>query len=229
MPDQHPGPGLPATGRPEPGRPEPGRPEPGRSEQHHAEPAHQEQHHPELWLIRHGQTEWSTTRRHTGRTDVPLDAAGQDAARALAPRLAGVAFDLVLSSPLRRARRTAELAGLHPEIEPDAVEWDYGVYEGRTSAEIRDSEPGWSVWESEVRGGESLKEVSARADAVLTRVRARATERAVLVAHAHFLRVLAARWIDVPPATARRFMLGTATVSVLGWDRGLAVIDRWNT
>lgn len=185
-------------------------------------------HEPELWLIRHGETEWSRNRRHTGRTDLPLTPEGEALAQSLAPRLSGVSFDVELTSPLMRARRTAELAGLTPVIEPRAVEWDYGQYEGITTAQIRQSSPQWSVWTSPIPGGESLQQVAARADAVLAHIRAQARERAVLVAHAHFLRVLAARWIEQEPGLAERFNLLTSTISVLGWDRGTAVIDRWN-
>jgi broad specificity phosphatase PhoE len=183
---------------------------------------------PELWLIRHGETEWSRNRRHTGRSDLPLTPEGEQAARSLAPRLDGVTFDLVLSSPLIRARHTAELAGLTPQIEPRAVEWDYGQYEGVTTAQIQEQRPGWSVWSDPIPGGESLDQVAARADAVVARVRAQAPKRAVLVAHAHFLRILAVRWIEQPPHLAERFNLQTAAISQLGWDRGVAVIDRWN-
>jgi broad specificity phosphatase PhoE len=183
---------------------------------------------PELWLIRHGETEWSQTRRHTGRSDLPLLPEGEAAARALAPRLDGVSFDLVLSSPLIRARRTAELAGLTPQLEPLAVEWDYGKYEGITTAQIQEQAPGWSIWSDPIPDGESLDQVAARADAVITRVRTEAPKRAVLVAHAHFLRVLSVRWIEQEPKLAQRFNLQTAAVSMLGWDRGLPVVDRWN-
>ena len=188
----------------------------------------QGEYEPELWLIRHGETEWSQTRRHTGRSDIPLLPEGEAAARSLAPRLDGISFDLVLSSPLQRARRTAELAGLTPELEPLAVEWDYGQYEGITTAQIQEQAPGWSIWSDPVPNGESLDQVAARADAVITRVRTEAPKRAVLVAHAHFLRVLAVRWIEQEPKLAQRFNLQTAAVSMLGWDRGLPVVDRWN-
>jgi broad specificity phosphatase PhoE len=193
-----------------------------------ARPAGANQPEPELWLIRHGETEWSRTRRHTGRSDLPLTAAGEQAAQALASRVDGVAFDLVLASPLIRARRTAELAGLTPELEPLAMEWNYGEYEGITTAQIQETRPGWSVWSDSVPGGESLAEVAERADAVVAKVRAAATTRAVLVAHAHFLRILAARWIEQEPHLASRFSLEVATISVLGWDRGVPVIDQWN-
>jgi broad specificity phosphatase PhoE len=190
--------------------------------------ADQSRYEPELWLIRHGETEWSRNRRHTGRSDLPLTPEGEQAARALAPRLDGVPFDLVLASPLARARHTAELAGLTPQLEPRAMEWDYGQYEGITTAQIQERHPGWSVWSDPIPGGESLEQVAARADAVLARIRAQAPKRAALVAHAHFLRILAVRWIEQAPNLAERFNLRTSAVSVLGWDRGVAVIDRWN-
>jgi broad specificity phosphatase PhoE len=185
-------------------------------------------HEPELWLIRHGETEWSRSRRHTGRTDLPLTPEGEQAARALAPRLGGVSFDLVLASPLTRARHTAELAGLSPQLEPQAMEWDYGEYEGITTAQIQEKNPGWSVWSDPIPGGESLEQVAGRADAVIARIRGGGPKRAALVAHAHFLRILTARWIEQEPRLASRFNLEVSTVSVLGWDRGTPVIDKWN-
>jgi broad specificity phosphatase PhoE len=184
---------------------------------------------PELWLIRHGATEWSRARRHTGRTDVPLTPDGEQAARALKPRLDGVSFDLVLASPLRRARETAELAGLSPQLEPLAQEWDYGEYEGATTPDVQAMRPGWSIWTSSVPGGETLEEVAGRADQVIARVRREAGRRAVLVAHAHFLRVLAVRWLGRPAGLAENFNLLTSTISVVAFDRGIPVIDRWNT
>jgi probable phosphoglycerate mutase len=186
------------------------------------------EYEPELWLIRHGETEWSRNRRHTGRTDLPLTPDGEQAARALAPRLEAVPFDLVLASPLTRARHTAELAGLHPQLEPQAMEWDYGEYEGITSAQIQERRPGWSVWTHPIPGGESLQQVADRADVVIADVRRQAPKRAVLVAHAHFLRVLAARWIQQEPQLAAHFNLEVSTISMLGWDRGVPVIDKWN-
>ena len=184
---------------------------------------------PDLWLIRHGETEWSRDRRHTGRTDIPLTAEGERSARSLRDRLAGVHFDLVLASPLIRATRTAELAGLAPKPEPLALEWDYGIYEGRTTAAIQEEQPDWSVWTSPIPDGESLADVAGRADRVIERVRAEGGQRAVLVAHAHFLRVLGARWVDDSPDLARHLALDTATVSVLSWDRGAPAILRWNS
>jgi broad specificity phosphatase PhoE len=185
-------------------------------------------HEPELWLIRHGLTEWARDRRHTGRTDLPLLPEGEEGAAALAPRLAGVHFDLQLASPLQRAWRTAQLAGLDPKPEPEALEWDYGDYEGITTAQIQEKVPGWSIWSSPVPGGESLAEVSARADAVIARVRQEAETRAVLVAHAHYLRILAARWIGQDASVAAHLALHTSTLSVLAWDRGTPIIDQWN-
>lgn len=185
-------------------------------------------HTPELWIVRHGETEWSRARRHTGRTDLPLTPEGEDAARAMAPTLAGVPFDLVLASPLARAWRTAELAGLHAEPEPRAMEWDYGDYEGVTTMSIRETRPGWLVWEDTVPNGETLEQVAARADEVVERIRTEAEQRALLFAHGHYLRVLAMRWLGLPPATAQHFRLETTTVSVLGWDRGVPIVERWN-
>jgi probable phosphoglycerate mutase len=183
---------------------------------------------PELWIVRHGETEWSRARRHTGRTDLPLTPAGEEAARALAPQFEGVAFDLVLSSPLRRAWHTAELAGLQPSPEPQAVEWDYGDYEGVSTATIREQHPGWLVWKDPVPQGETLEQVAKRADAVIERIRGQATERALLFAHGHYLRVLSMRWLGLAPRTAEHFRLETTRISVLGWDRGVPIVERWN-
>ncbi|HEX8804085.1 MAG TPA: histidine phosphatase family protein, partial [Acidimicrobiales bacterium] len=146
---------------------------------------------PELWVCRHGETEWSRTRRHTGTTDVPLTERGAALARSLADALAGVEVDLVLTSPRRRARDTAALAGFPDAApEPDAAEWDYGAYEGRTTPEIRAEVPGWDIWTGAVPGGESAADVGARADRVIARVRRSARTRALLFAHSHLLRVL---------------------------------------
>jgi broad specificity phosphatase PhoE len=186
-------------------------------------------HEPELWLIRHGETEWSRARQHTGRTDLPLTPAGEAAARALTSRLRDVKFDLQLASPLQRAWRTAELAGLSPSPEPLALEWDYGDYEGITTAEVQERIPGWRIWDGPVPGGESLAQVADRADQLIDRVRREAEHRAVLVAHAHFLRVLCARWLEQEADLAERLNLLTSTISVLSFDRGISVIDRWNT
>lgn len=185
---------------------------------------------PELWLVRHGETEWSRDGRHTGRTDVPLTPAGEDAARSLRPRLAAVAFDLVLCSPLQRATATATLAGVPtPELDDDAREWDYGDYEGITTARIHETDPQWSLWTDGTPGGEQPDDVGARADRLVARVRSTASTRALIVGHGHILRVVAARWIGLAVAGAARLRLDTATVSVLGWERATAVITRWNT
>lgn len=185
--------------------------------------------HPELWLVRHGETEWSRARRHTGRSDIPLTAEGEAAAAALAPRLAGVHFDIVLASPLQRAWRTAELAGVKAEPEPDAMEWDYGEYEGRRTVDIRETVPGWRVWRDPVPGGETIEQVSARADAVVAKVRERATERALLFAHGHYSRILGMRWLGLNAHDGELFRMDTTTITVLGWDRGLPIVERWNS
>jgi probable phosphoglycerate mutase len=180
-------------------------------------------------LIRHGRTEWSRTGRHTGRTDVPLDPVGEAQARRLGTALAGRDLDLVLTSPLRRAGDTARLAGLgdRAEVCGDLAEWDYGDYEGRTTADIAAAVPGWTVWSHPLPGGESLAEVSRRADAVLLRV-AGVRGTVALFAHGHLLRVLAARWCGWPPVEGRRLALDTATVSELGHEHEVPCIVRWN-
>jgi probable phosphoglycerate mutase len=184
---------------------------------------------PELWLVRHGETEWARLGRHTGRTDVPLTATGRAEARTVANKLAGRRFALVLSSPLSRALETAHLAGFRDRVETsdDLMEWDYGADEGRTTAEIRRDRPDWSIWRDGPLEGETADEVARRVDRIITRVRA--AEGDVLVfAHGHLLRVLAARWLGEPPTEGRHYALSTATVSVLGWERENPVIERWN-
>jgi len=183
-----------------------------------------------ILVIRHGQTEWSRDRRHTGRTDIPLTADGEAAARALAPELQEWRTAFVLSSPLQRARRTAELAGFTPEIDDDLAEWDYGVHEGRTSTDIADDDPGWSIWTTADGLGESLADVRARTERVLDRCRpvlARGGD-VVLVAHAHLLRVLAVTWMELPAVAAERIVLDPAGTGVLGYDRGTPVLLHWN-
>ncbi len=182
-------------------------------------------------VIRHGQTEWSATGRHTGVTDVPLTPDGRAQARELAPRLAGRRFALVLVSPRIRARDTAELAGLgdRAEIEPNLVEWDYGDYEGLTTPQIREQVAGWTVWTHPCPGGETAAEVGARADAVLDRVRpALGHGDVALVAHGHLLRVLAARWLGWPPEAGVHLLLDPSTLGELGDDRGVPALARWN-
>lgn len=189
---------------------------------------------PELWVVRHGETEWSRDQRHTSHTDLALTDVGERAAAGLRDRLADVQFDLVLCSPSRRARRTAELAGLADrpdtpeEVTEDAVEWDYGDYEGVTTEEIRRKVPGWSVWTHLTPGGETALEVSERCDRLVTRVRREAACRAIVVGHGHFLRALTARWLDQAVRQGEHYRLDTATVSVLGWERDAPVILRWN-
>lgn len=183
-------------------------------------------------LIRHGETTWSNQRRHTGRTDIPLNDEGSRLAAELAPVLAtidGIATAHVLTSPLQRARRTCELAGLgdRADICDDLLEWDYGDYEGRRTSEVRETIPGWSVWTHPITGGESLADVGARADRVIARVVAD-DELTVLVAHAHVLRILAARWCGLEPAGGRIFTLDPASISVLGHEREARVVVRWN-
>lgn len=181
----------------------------------------------ELWLVRHGSTEWSVNGRHTGRTDLPLTEAGEAAAKALAPVLRTHQFGLVLSSPLQRARRTAELAGCTPEIDDDLREWDYGEYEGRTTADIREERPGWSLWTDGAPGGEIADDVGARADRVIARAR-NSPGDSIAFAHGHFLRVLGARWAEAPATAGAHLLLSTAAVCILGYDRETPALDRWN-
>jgi len=183
----------------------------------------------DVWLVRHGETAWARDGRHTGRTDIPLTDIGRAQARALGRRLAGHAFDLVLTSPLSRASETTTLAGFGGVARPDAdlQEWDYGAFEGRTSAEIRADHPGWTIWQGPWPDGETIDEIASRADRVVEQARATAGD-VLVVAHGHLLRVLAARWLGLPPASGALFALGTATVSVLGWERETPVIEAWN-
>lgn len=190
----------------------------------------------ELVLVRHGETEWSRARRHTGLTDVPLTARGEEQARALRGALKERRIARTLVSPARRAQRTAELAGLTAaETDPDLWEWDYGGYEGITSAEIREGRPGWFLWDDGVvpgdadHPGETVEQVGARADAVLAEAEpALADGDVVLVAHGHFLRVLTARRLGLEPALGRLFALGTGTLSALGTEHGRPVVSAWN-
>ena len=184
---------------------------------------------PRAWLVRHGETEWARDGRHTSRTDVPLTELGRAQAVAAGRKLAGAAFAEVLSSPRARALDTARIAGFaaHVVIDADLVEWDYGTDEGRTTPEIRTDRPGWTLWGDGPRDGETSVVVAARADRGIARVRA-APGDVLLFAHGHILRVLAARWLDLPPVDGRLFALSTATVSVLGWEREQPVLLRWN-
>lgn len=182
----------------------------------------------ELWLVRHGETSWSAAGKHTGRTDVPLTDAGRAQAAQLAPLLAQHRFALVLTSPLSRAEETSRLAGFDSAVvDDDLLEWDYGDYDGRTTAEIRAQRPAWSLWRDGCPGGETADDVGHRADRVVTRARA-ADGDVVAFAHGHLLRVVAARWIGLPAADGALLGLDTATVSVLGWEREQPVVRRWN-
>ena len=190
----------------------------------------------ELILLRHGETEWSRDGRHTGLTDVPLTPAGEGAAAALAPVLAGRNIRAAFASPLQRAVRTAELADLTDvKQDPDLREWDYGGYEGRTTQQIREQRPGWYLWRDGIipggsgHPGETAQQVGARADAVLSRVTPLLADGdVVLVSHGHLLRVLTARWLRLDPAGGRLFRLGTGTLCTLGTEHGEPVIASWN-
>ncbi len=182
----------------------------------------------ELWLFRHGETEWSLNGKHTSYTDLPLTEHGREQARALAPVLAKVHFDLVLCSPRQRARDTATLAAApDAQIEPNLQEWNYGAFEGLSTPEIQATHPGWNVWKSEITGGESLEEVAARAQKVIDRCIAHGGKCA-LFAHAHIFRILAGVWVGQGGGFGEHLSLSTATVSVLGWERQTRVITRWN-
>ena len=185
---------------------------------------------PEVYAIRHGETAWSLTGQHTSSTDIPLTENGRAVARRLGPILAPHSFALVLTSPRQRARETVELAGLGDRavVEPDLREWDYGEYEGLTLAQIRTRRPGWMLFRDGCPGGETAKEVGARADRVIARVRAAAPGRAALFAHGHILRVLVARWIDLPASAGEHFVLDTATLSILGYYHEAPAVKVWN-
>jgi broad specificity phosphatase PhoE len=181
----------------------------------------------ELWLIRHGETEWSLSGQHTSRTDLPLTPEGERCATQVGKFLRGKKFALELSSPMRRALDTARLAGYHPEIDQDLREWDYGSYEGRTTADIQRETPGWSIWTMTPAGGETAEQVAARADRVIARAASAGGDVAVF-GHGHMLRVLGARWLGLEPQAGRYFALSTASVSILGNERETGVIRMWN-
>ena len=180
-------------------------------------------------LVRHAETGWSLAGRHTGRTDLPLTEHGRSRARSLAGRLATRQFELVLVSPARRARETCELCGLgeRARVREELHEWDYGEYEGLTSAQIEARRPGWSLWRDGCPGGESPAQVGARADRVIAELRAARGDVAVF-SHGHMLRVLGARWIELAPAQGSRLRLGTAALCVLGHEHELATLTHWN-
>lgn len=183
---------------------------------------------PELWLIRHGATEWSESGRHTGRTDLPLLPSGEERARTLLPRLCSHDFALVLTSPLQRARETARLAGYpDADIDGDLCEWDYGEFEGRTTNEIRTTIPGWTIWTGPTPGGETASQVEARVQRVIDRCE-HADGDVLLFAHGHVLRVLTAVYLGFGPRAGAQFALGTATVNVLGYEREYRTLRRWN-
>jgi len=188
----------------------------------------------ELWLVRHGETEWSADGRHTSRTDIPLTAHGRLRAKELGEYLKGVKFAAVLRSPMLRAKETCEIAGFGDVavVDDGLKEWDYGVYEGRTTKEIQAEIPGWSVWKDAIVGGETVEQVGARADGVIARALTAAGDaedaKVALFAHAHILRILAARWIGLEARGGELFALGTGSVSVVGWERETRVVERWN-
>ena len=183
-----------------------------------------------LVLIRHGETAWTLSGQHTGRTDIPLTEHGRAVALELADRLAGWTFVRALSSPLSRARETARLAGYGTDLDTtdDLLEWDYGDYDGRTTEDIRTTNPRWSLWVDGVPGGESADEVGNRVDRVIEKLSDTEGD-VVLFAHGHLLRVLTARWLGLPPADGRLFVLDPGTISVLGYERETPVVLRWNS
>ena len=180
-------------------------------------------------LARHGETEWSKAWKHTSYTDIPLTETGRERAKSLVDEMAAFDFALVLSSPLVRALETCKIAGLgdRAELEPDLVEWNYGAYEGITTAEIRKTVPGWTVFSHPSPGGETAEQVAERCDRVIARARAAGGDVA-LFAHGHVLRVLTARWLEMDPRMVRHFVLSTGTISVLGWERDTPALQLWN-
>ncbi len=181
----------------------------------------------ELWLIRHGETEWTLSGAHTSRTDLPLTAHGERRAGDLKRLLEGQRFAAVLSSPMRRATETAHIAGFEPETTDDLREWDYGSYEGLTTAEIQKDSPGWTIWTGTPLGGETIKQVSDRADRVIARAVSIGGDVA-LFGHGHMLRVLGARWLGLEPDGGRFFALSTGSISVLAHEHETRVIQVWN-
>jgi broad specificity phosphatase PhoE len=182
---------------------------------------------PRMVLLRHGATEWSLSGQHTGRTDIPLLDEGQEQAKGAGQLLRHVHFDQILTSPLQRASETCRLAGFEGQTEPDLLEWDYGAYEGLTTPQIQVGRPGWSLWNDGVVEGERAADVGRRADRVIARAR-RLEGDTLCVAHGHILRVLAARWLDLPPVAGRLLYLDAGAVSVLGWEHETPVVQLWN-
>jgi len=181
----------------------------------------------ELWLVRHGETEWSAAGSHTSSTDLALTAEGERKAAAVGRLLAGKEFTLVLSSPLRRALETCRLAGYSAQTTPDLREWGYGSYEGMTTAQIQVENPGWTIWTGTPPGGESAEQVATRADRVIARAVA-ADGDVALFGHGHMLRVLAARWLGLEPTAGRLLALSTGSVSVMGYEHETRVLRMWN-
>ena len=181
----------------------------------------------EIWLVRHGETAWSRSGQHTSRTDLPLTPAGERQAESLQRMLAGHAFALVLSSPMKRALETCRLVGLTPEINDDLREWDYGDYEGLTTAEIQKRVPGWTIFTGAVPNGETVEQVGTRADRVISCALAAGGDVA-LFGHGHLSRILGARWIGLDPSGGRLLALSTASLSVLGYEHETRVIRLWN-
>ncbi|HEX3373384.1 MAG TPA: histidine phosphatase family protein [Edaphobacter sp.] len=186
----------------------------------------------ELWLVRHGETEWSLSGAHTSRTDIPLTEHGRKRAEELRDYLQGTKFEAVFVSPMQRARETCAIAGFGDvaKVDDGLKEWDYGVYEGKTTKEIQAEIPGWLVWKNEIVGGETVEHVGERADGVIAKALAAAPGggKVALFAHAHILRILAARWIGLDATGGALLALGTGSVSVLGWERETRVIQSWN-
>jgi probable phosphoglycerate mutase len=186
----------------------------------------------ELWLIRHGETEWSLSGQHTSRTDIALTDHGRQRAEELRDYLKGTTFDAVFVSPMKRAQETCQIAGFGAQavVDSNLKEWDYGVYEGKTTSEIRAEIPGWSVWKDPILNGETAEQVGIRADDVIARSLAASSAggKVALFAHAHILRILGARWVGLAARQGSLFGLGTGSVSVLGWERETRVISSWN-
>jgi len=187
--------------------------------------------YPVIYLARHGETAWSLSGQHTGLTDLPLTKDGEDAARRLGERLKGLSVTKVFTSPLQRAARTCELAGFGAvaQFDPDLVEWNYGKYEGLRTSEIQRTRPDWKLFRDGCPGGETLDQIGTRADRVVNRVRA-LNDNVLLFSSGHFLRVLAARWLRLEPAAGRYFVLGTASLSALGYEHDISepVVQWWN-
>jgi probable phosphoglycerate mutase len=187
---------------------------------------------PQIFLVRHGETAWAVSGRHTGRSDIDLTPRGEDAARLLASRLNGIAAEVVWSSPSLRARRTCELAGFASDVclKPDLQEWDYGRYEGVTTKEIQQTAPGWQLFRDGAPGGEDVNQVGIRADRIIAEIR-QGGASVLIFSSSHFLRVLAARWLGLPPERGDSFILDTTSISILGYEHDLQepVIRAWNT